>query len=107
MEKEENSVQGCQSLLYLHTEKEQKILHFHAYSDALISSGLAALLIFLYSGESAEQIIQNPPKVLEKIGIPLALTPSRANGLASLYVKMRKEAIYVMLSCKEAPPGGG
>ncbi len=90
---EENLVSGCQSLLYLHTTSRLGALYFSASSDALISAGLAALLIFLYSGEFPANIIKNPPRILEELGIPALLSPSRANGLASLYLKMREEAI--------------
>lgn len=94
---EANLVQGCQSLLYLHVLNDGTCLRFYAYSDALISAGLAALLISLYDGEPFEQILKNPPHILETIGIPVALSPNRANGLASLYKKMREEAIKAIV----------
>lgn len=94
---ETNQVKGCQSILYLHTTVEKDILYFKANSDALISAGLAALMIFLYSGEKAEVIINNPPRVIEELGIASALSISRANGLASLHLKIREKALLTLL----------
>lgn len=93
----ENLVSGCQSLMYLHATGTEKSLIFKASSDALISAGLAALLIYAYSGESAEIILRVPPTFLEELGIPQTLTPSRANGLAALYQKMKQLALQTLL----------
>ncbi len=93
---EENRVIGCQSLMYLHTEMHADhvdTVHFYATSDALISAGLAAILIEIYGHESPEDILKTQPTFLDEMGIPSALTPGRANGLASLYLKMKQEAV--------------
>lgn len=95
---EENRVAGCQSLLYLHSELKGGLLVFYASSDALISSGLAALLIAVYSEEAPESILLTPPKFIEEMGLPSALTPGRANGLASLYVRMKQEALRELVA---------
>jgi cysteine desulfuration protein SufE len=97
---EENLVPGCQSMMYLFTQLKGQHLYFYAASDALISAGLAALLIDVYSGEPPETILLTPPDFLEELAIPSALTPGRANGLASLYLKMKQEAVRFLL------PGG-
>ena len=97
---EENRVTGCQSLMYLYTRYEKNRVHFYATSDALISAGLASLLIEVYSGEPPESILITPPLFLEELGIPSALTPGRANGLASLYLKMKQEAVRYLLPHK-------
>ena len=91
--KEENRVIGCQSLMYLHSTFEEGNIIFYATSDALVSAGLAALLIAVYSGEPPEQILITPPAFLDELGISSALSPGRANGLASLYFKMKQEAV--------------
>lgn len=90
---EENRVTGCQSIMYLHSRLDGTNVVFYASSDALISAGLAALLLEVYSGEPAETILLSPPQFLEELGIPSVLTPGRANGLASLYLKMKQEAL--------------
>lgn len=94
---EENRVEGCQSVMYLHTEVKEKKLYFAADSDALISKGLAMLLITLYNGATAEYILKNPPTILDEIGLTGALSPGRANGLSGLYLKMKQEALKSLL----------
>jgi len=89
----ENLVSGCQSILYLHSEVKEGKIYFYASSDALISKGLAALLIDFYSGRPPEEVLKVAPTFLEELKIPEALSPSRANGLASLYLKMKQQAL--------------
>lgn len=89
----ENKVNGCQSLLFLRTYQEGRLLFFEAESDALISSGLAAILIKVYSGETPESILTLPPVYLERLGITASLTPNRANGLYSIHLRMKQEAL--------------
>lgn len=83
--------------MYLHAEMQEGKLYYYAFSEALISAGLAALLIYYYEGESLETILKEPPTFLEKMGIPQSLTPSRVNGLASLHTQMKKEALKALL----------
>ena len=97
--KPENIVKGCQSTVYLHSycEKDTKRIFFEAESDALISNGLAALLVNVYSGETAETILQFPPLYLEELDIPELLSPSRANGLSNIHLKIKQEALKYIL----------
>lgn len=94
----ENLVRGCQSKMYLHTYKKDSLIFFETESDALISSGLGILLTRVYGGESAEVILKCPPTYLEEIGITASLSPSRSNGLASLHLKMKQEALKLLLA---------
>jgi cysteine desulfuration protein SufE len=91
-----NLVQGCQSTLYLETRLQDGLIYFCADSEALISKGLAALLIHIYSGEPPESLFQAPPLFLQEIGLFQALSPSRSSGLLSLYKKMQQEAVSVL-----------
>lgn len=86
-------VQGCQSILYLHMKFEDGKCFFDADADALISKGLAALLIAVYSGESPETILKCPPDFIGELGIGASLSPMRSNGLAQIYLRMKQEAI--------------
>lgn len=94
---EENLVVGCQSIMYLKTVEKEGVLTFYAYSDALISKGLAALMIGVYENQSAEWILKNKPLFLEEMGIIGILTPSRGNGVLSLYKKMQEEALSILM----------
>lgn len=86
-------VPGCQSILYLHTSFQEGKLVFQAHSEALISAGLAALLVSIYSNSTPEAILLNPPLFLQEIGLFASLSPHRSNGLASIYTRMKQEAL--------------
>jgi cysteine desulfuration protein SufE len=92
-----NIVQGCQSIMYLRSFLQEGKVMFEAESDALISSGLAAILIRVYAGESPETILKCPPDYLEKLGIGASLSPSRANGLYSIHLRMKQDALKFLL----------
>ena len=92
----ENLVKGCQSKMYLKTEFDGEKMHFAAEADALISAGLATLLLMVYNEENPEVILKCPPDYLEKIGITAALSPNRANGLYSLHLRMKQEALKIL-----------
>ncbi len=97
---ERNLVKGCQSRLYLVSFEKDGKLYFEADADALISEGLAALLLYVYSGESPEAILKCPPDFLAEIGIHESLTPSRSNGLASLHLRMKQDALEMLVAKK-------
>lgn len=94
---EENIIVGCQSTVYLHSELENGKVIFEAEADALISAGLAALLIRVYSGEPPEVMLTCPPTYLEELGISASLTPSRSNGLYSMHLRMKQEALKLII----------
>jgi cysteine desulfuration protein SufE len=90
-------VKGCQSTMYLHTSLVNTKVQFQIHSDALISAGLAALLLAVYNNEPAIAILRCPPDFLEELGIHGSLSPSRSNGLSSLFLKMKQEALQFLL----------
>lgn len=92
-----NIVPGCQSLMHLHSHLEEGKVYFTAESEALISSGLATLLTTAYSGESPETILKCPPDFLEELGISASLSPSRANGLYNIYLRMKQDALNFLM----------
>lgn len=92
-----NVVKGCQSTVYLRSYLKDGAVYFEAESDALISSGLAAILIDVYSGEPAEVILKCPPDYLEELGISASLTPNRANGLYSIHLRMKQDALRLLM----------
>ena len=93
----ENIVKGCQSTVYLSSNLVEGQVLFGAESDALISSGLAAILIKVYSGEPPETVLKCPPDYLEELGISASLTPGRANGLYSIHLRMKQDALKLYM----------
>jgi cysteine desulfuration protein SufE len=74
----------CQSQVWLYLEGDADQVTIRANSDASIVSGLIALLIRVYSGCSARQILETRPYFIEAIGLSSHLSPTRANGLHSM-----------------------
>lgn len=93
-------VKGCQSQLYLHTELKEGKLIFYVEADALISAGLASLLLAIYNQEPPEAILSCPPSFLGELQLLKHLSPGRANGLASLFTKMKAHALSLYSSHK-------
>ena len=93
----EHIVSGCQSIVYLASTLENGKVQFHIHSEALISAGLAALLLAVYNDEPPEVILKCAPDFLDQLGIPASLTPGRSNGLSSMYLRMKQEALKYLL----------
>jgi cysteine desulfuration protein SufE len=93
-----NKVQGCASQVWLlsHVEPdgtEGPLLTFEGDSDAHIVRGLVAILIALYSGKSARDIVATDAlELFDRIGLRENLTPQRSNGLRSMVERIRTEA---------------
>jgi cysteine desulfuration protein SufE len=90
-------VKGCQGQLYLYSTLENGKVYFKAHSEALISQGLAGLLLQIYSGEDPEAVLTCPPQVLDDLGIHGSLSPGRSNGLSSLFLRMKHDALKFLL----------
>ena len=88
----EFKVEGCVSEVYLVPKKNNNILNFQADSNSVITRGLIAMLIRIYSDRIPEDIINNPPEFIEKVGLGVHLTPSRTNGLHSMVKKIMEYA---------------
>ena len=84
---------GCQSRVWLHLEGNADQVIIRANSDAAIVSGLIALLAQVYSGCSAQQIIDTEPYFIREIGLAAHLTPTRANGLHAMLNAIRGHAL--------------
>lgn len=94
----DNLVRGCQSLMYLTCTLKDDILYLNADSDALISKGLAALLLHIYNRASPQTILTTPPAVIKDLKIPALISPGRANGLSALYTRIQKFAMTHIVS---------
>ena len=84
----EFKVEGCVSEVFLVPKKNNSHLNFQADSNSVITRGLIAMLLRIYSDRSPEDIINNPPEFIDKVGLGVHLTPSRTNGLHSMVKKI-------------------
>ena len=89
---ENREVQGCQSRVWLDARFENGIVYFKTDSDALITKGLAALMVNLFSGRTPDEILSADLEFLKEIGLEEHLTPSRVNGLLAMFKAIREHA---------------
>lgn len=87
-----NKVLGCQSQVWLAMDGDAQNLHFRATSDALIVSGLIALILRVYSGRSAQEILATEPWFVGEIGLDKHLSPTRSNGLHAMLSRVKDYA---------------
>ncbi len=94
----ETKVQGCVSQVWLlsHIEDDSDAgprLSFRGDSDAMIVKGLIAILIAMYSGRPAREILESEPQeIFSKMNLQDHLTAQRSNGLASMVARIRRDA---------------
>jgi len=88
-------VPGCQSKVWMEAELREGELYLAAKSDAAIVSGLVALLLRVYSGRTAEEIVVTDPGFLKDLGLLEALSTNRGNGIAAMARKIRELAASI------------
>jgi cysteine desulfuration protein SufE len=89
---DEFKVTGCQSQVWLVPSGDAQRMDFVAASDSSIVSGLIALLLRVYSGRPAAEILATEPRFIEAIGLAKHLSPTRSNGLASMLARIKRYA---------------
>lgn len=90
---EENIIKGCQSRVWLHSQLTDGLIFFTADSDAIITKGMVALMIRVFNGQKAKEIIEAKLEFLDQIGLKEHLSPTRANGLVSMINRMKMDAL--------------
>lgn len=89
---ENHKVHGCQSQVWLVASGNSERVDLRAVSDSSIVSGLIALLLRVYSGRPAAEILDTQPTFIEAIGLSKHLSPTRSNGLAAMLATIRRYA---------------
>lgn len=86
-------ISGCQSQVWLHADFKDGKIFFTADSDAIITKGIANLLIRVLSGRTPQEILDAPLEYIDKIGLKEHLSPTRSNGLVSMIKQMKMYAL--------------
>ena len=86
-------IEGCQSQVWLHPDYRDGQLFFTADSDAIITKGIVNLLIFVLSGRTPQEILDNDLSYIDAIGLKEHLSPTRSNGLASMIKQIKLYAL--------------
>lgn len=95
-------IKGCQSRVWLDYRMDGGRLYFNADSDAIITKGIISLLIGIYSGRTPKDISGSDFSFIEKIGLKENLSPTRANGLASMIASIKAAALENCLDISTA-----
>lgn len=90
---EDNIIKGCQSKVWVHAQKQDDKIAFTADSDAILTKGIIAILIRVFSNQKAEDILNADMSFIDEIGLKEHLSPTRANGLVSMIKKIKMYAL--------------
>ena len=91
---EANKVRGCQAQVWMKfVPAANGQITIVADSDAFIVKGLIALLLLIYSGKKADEILNTDGEaVLERLQLAAHLSPTRKNGLFAMVKRIRELA---------------
>ncbi|CAA0186281.1 SufE family protein [Tenacibaculum maritimum] len=90
---DENLIKGCQSKVWLYSELKNDVVAFTADSDAILTKGIAALLLRVFSNQKPQDILNADTNFIDEIGLKEHLSPTRANGLVSMVKQIKMYAV--------------
>ena len=90
---EENIIKGCQSKVWLQGEQKEDSVVFTADSDAILTKGIIAILIRVFSNQKPADILEADMNFIDAIGLKEHLSPTRANGLVSMIKNIKMYAL--------------
>ena len=90
---EENIIKGCQSKVWLQGEETEGKIVFTADSDAILTKGIIAILIRVFSNQKPAAILEANTDFIDEIGLKEHLSPTRANGLVSMIKQTKMYAL--------------
>ena len=90
---EDNIIKGCQSKVWLKGEQKDDKIVFTADSDAILTKGIIAILIRVFSNQKASDILNADMDFIDEIGLKEHLSPTRANGLVSMIKNIKMYAL--------------
>ncbi|MCK0108051.1 SufE family protein [Flavobacteriaceae bacterium S0825] len=97
---DDNIIKGCQSKVWVHAEMKDDKVVFTADSDAIITKGIIAILIRVFSNQTPKDIIEAETAFIDEIGLKEHLSPTRANGLVSMIKQLKMYAIAYQTQVK-------
>ena len=90
---DDNIIKGCQSKVWLKGEQKDDKIVFTADSDAILTKGIIAILIRVFSNQKASDILNADMDFIDDIGLKEHLSPTRANGLVSMIKNIKMYAL--------------
>ncbi len=90
---EDNIVKGCQSKVWLTASLDGDKVYFSADSNTAITKGLVSLLVRIFSGQTADAILQSDLYFMHRIGMERFIGTQHSNGFASMIKQMKLYAL--------------
>ena len=90
---DDNAIKGCQSKVWLFAEQKNNKIIFTADSDAILTKGIIALLLRVFSNHTPQEILDADTSFIDEIGLKEHLSPTRANGLLSMVKQIKLLAL--------------
>ena len=87
------TIKGCQSKVWVFAELKDQLIQFTADSDAIITKGIIALLLRVFSGQRPQDILDAELYFIDQIGLKEHLSPTRAKGLLSMIKQIKLYAV--------------
>lgn len=98
---EDKLIKGCQSKVWLHAELKDDKIEFTADSDAIITKGIIAILLRVFSNQKPEDILNSNTDFIDEIGLKEHLSLTRANGLVSMIKQLKLYALAFQTQLKK------
>ncbi|MES3629345.1 MAG: SufE family protein [Longimonas sp.] len=89
---DDTRIHGCQSKVWIRTVLNANQMHLEGDSDAMITKGLAGLLIRVLDGQPPEAIRDTDLGFIDEIGMREHLSSTRNNGLHAMIEQIRNRA---------------
>ncbi len=86
-------IHGCQAQVWVRADADGDRVHFTGDSDAMITKGLAALLIRVLTDQPPAAVATARLDFLDAIGLEDHLSPTRKNGLHAMVQQMKQRAL--------------
>ena len=86
-------IEGCQSRVWLYADFREGTVHYTADSDAIITKGIASLIISAFNGLTPDEILAADLSAFDRIGLKEHLSPTRSNGMVAM---MKQIQLYAM-----------
>lgn len=100
LKNDDKLIKGCQSKVWLNSEMKDGKIIFTADSDAIITKGIIAVLVRVFSNQKPQAILDANTDFIDEIGLKEHLSPTRANGLVSMIKQMKMYALAYQTQLK-------
>ena len=97
---DDHLIKGCQSKVWVHADMVEDKVIFTADSDAIITKGIIAIIIRVFSNQHPKDIIEADTQFIDDIGLKEHLSPTRANGLVSMIKQIKMYALAYQTQLK-------